>query len=63
MASRRNKKKSVKKRKAKRKTQKKDFLLMMRLWTLPLFLLLFICISLAATFYLVFLHTPSTPLF
>ena len=63
MAAKGNKKKFVKKRKAKRKTQKKGFLLMMRQWTLPLFLLLFICISLAATFYLVFLHTPSTPLF
>jgi len=63
MASKRNKKKSVKKRKAKRETQKQGFLLMMRQWTLPLFLLLFICISLAATFYLIFLHMPSTPLF
>jgi uncharacterized membrane protein YadS len=63
MASKGNKKKSVKKRKAKRKKQKNGFLLMMRQWTLPLFVLLFICISLAATFYLVFLHTPSTPLF
>jgi len=63
MASKRNKKKSVKKRKAKRKTQKQGFLLMIRQWTLPLFLLLFICISLAATFYLIFLHMPSTPLF
>ncbi len=37
--------------------------MMLRQWSLPLFLLLLISFSLAATFYLVFLHTPATPLF
>ncbi len=36
---------------------------MLRRWSLPIFLLMLICVSLAATFYLIFLHTPATPLF
>jgi hypothetical protein len=57
------KKKPAKKQKKKTGPHKKSFFVMLRQWSLPLFLLLLISFSLAATFYLIFLHTPSTPLF
>jgi hypothetical protein len=56
-------KKPAKKQKKKTRAHKKSFFVMLRQWSLPLFLLLLISFSLAATFYLIFLHTPSTPLF
>ena len=57
------KKKPAKKQKKKSGSQRKKFFAMLRQWSLPLFLLLLIGFSLAATFYLIFLHTPATPLF
>jgi len=63
MVTKGNKKKPAKKRKGKSRTHKKSFFVMLRQWSLPLFLLLLISFSLAATFYLIFLHIPSTPLF
>lgn len=63
MAAKENKKKPVKKRKGKGRTSKRSFFSLLRQWSLPLFLLLLIGFSLAATFYLVFLHTPATPIF
>jgi cell division septal protein FtsQ len=63
MTTKGKKKKSAKKRKRKSRKQNRSFFMMLRQWSLPLFLLLLISFSLAATFYLVFLHTPATPLF
>jgi len=63
MAAKGTRKKTVQKRKGKKKPQKRGLLALLRQWALPLFLLLLIGFSLAATFYLVFLHTPATPLF
>ena len=64
MATKGKTKKPVKKKKkTKRRKQKRSFIMMLRQWALPLFLFMLICFSLAATFYLIFLHTPSTPLF
>jgi uncharacterized protein involved in exopolysaccharide biosynthesis len=63
MATKKNKKKPATKRKAKRKIQKRGFWGLLRQWSLPFVLLLIISVSLAATFYLVFLHIPSTPFF
>jgi hypothetical protein len=63
MALKKNKKKPAKKRKAKRRKYKRGFWGLLRQWSLPLVLLLIISVSLAATFYLVFLHIPSPPLF
>ena len=36
---------------------------LLRRWSLPFFLLVLVGISIAATFYIVFLHAPSTPFF
>jgi cell division septal protein FtsQ len=63
MPTKGKKKKSAKKRKRKSRKQNRSFFMMLRQWSLPLFLLLLVTLSLAATFYLVFLHTPATPLF
>jgi hypothetical protein len=63
MTTQRKKKKPAKKRAKKRKTPKISFFTIVRQWSLPLFLLLLIGFSLAATFYIIFLHTPSKPLF
>jgi len=63
MATKGNKKKPAKKRPGKSRKQKRSLLVMLRQWSLPLFLLLLMSFSLAATFYLIFLHTPATPLF
>ena len=57
------KKKPAKKKRPRSKKQKKGFFMLLRQWSLPLFLFLLVCISLAATFYIVFLHTPSKPYF
>ena len=37
--------------------------MILRQFSLPLFLFFLIGVSLAATFYIIFLHTPSKPLF
>jgi cell division septal protein FtsQ len=63
MATKGTKKKPAKKRKRKNRTPKRSFFVMLRQWSLPLFLLFLMGFSLAAAFYLIFLHTPSTPLF
>jgi len=63
MAAKKNKTRSVKKRKRKRKKNKKSLLSLLRQWFMPFFLFLIIGISLAAAFYMIFLHTPATPLF
>ena len=36
---------------------------LLRRWTLPLMLLLLLCFSLAASFYLVFLYIPPPPVY
>ncbi|MDX1777070.1 MAG: hypothetical protein R3297_10845 [Desulfobulbales bacterium] len=57
-------KKTAKKRKRQSSRKRnRSFSTLLRQWFMPLSLLLFIFFSLAATFYLVFLHTPATPLF
>jgi hypothetical protein len=63
MTTQRKKKKPAKKRPRKTKAKKVSFVKMFRQWSFPLFLLLLVGISLAATFYIIFLHTPSKPLF
>ncbi len=63
MAIQKKKKKPAKKRAAKSKANKLSVFKILRLWTLPLFLLILVGFSLAATFYIIFLHTPSMPLF
>lgn len=63
MATKGTKKKPAAKRKGKSRKQQKGLVAVLRRWALPLFLLMLIGISLAATFYLIFLHTPATPLF
>jgi cell division septal protein FtsQ len=64
MATKRKTKKPAKKKKKKKsRKQKRSFFMILRQLSLPIFLFLLICLSLAATFYLIFLHTPSTPLF
>jgi hypothetical protein len=63
MPTKGKKKKPAKRQKKKRRVQTKSFFVLLRQWSLPLFLLLLIGFSLAATFYLIFLHTPATPLF
>jgi len=57
------KKKAAKKRRPKSRKQKKSLFRVLRQWSLPLFLFFLVCISLAATFYIIFLHAPSQPLF
>jgi len=63
MTTQKKKKKPPKKRAKKSKTSKISFFTIARQWSLPLFLFLLIGFSLAATFYIIFLHTPSKPLF
>jgi hypothetical protein len=63
MTTRGNKKKPAAKRKGKRGNPKKRVTVLLRQWSLPLVLLVFVCFSLAAAFYLIFLHTPATPVF
>jgi cytoskeletal protein RodZ len=63
MATKRNKKKPAKKRPRKKGKQKRSLPVMLRQWSLPLFLLLVMSFSLAAAFYLIFLHIPAAPLF
>jgi hypothetical protein len=63
MATKKYNKKPAKKRKTKRRTPKRGFWGLLRQWSLPFVLFLIISVSLAATFYLVFLHIPSTPIF
>jgi hypothetical protein len=63
MVTKKKKKVPAKKRPRKSKTSKRSFFMLLRQWSLPLFLLFLIGFSLAATFYLIFLHTPSKPLF
>jgi len=63
MPTKGKKKKSAKKRKKRSRKQNRSMFVMLRQWSLPLFLLLLISFTLAATFYLVFLHTPATSLF
>jgi len=63
MVTKKNKKEPVKKRARKSKAKKRSFFMIFRQWSMPLFLLFLVGISLAATFYIIFLHTPSKPLF
>jgi len=63
MATQRKKKKPIKKRAKKSKAKKLSFLKVFRQWSLPVFLLFLIVFSLAATFYIIFLHAPSKPIF
>ena len=56
-------KKSRQKRGGKKRTQNRGLLELLRHWSLPLFLIFLLCFSLAATFYVIFLHPPSKPLF
>ena len=63
MVKKKKKKAPAKKRARKSKAGKKSFFMLLRQWSLPLFLLFLIGFSLAATFYLIFLHTPTKPLF
>jgi hypothetical protein len=58
-----NKKRPAKKRARKRKAKKRSFLAVFRQWSFPLILMLLVGFSLAATFYIIFLHTPTKPLF
>jgi len=51
------------KRAKKRKAGGKSFFILFRQWGLPLFFVFLIGFSLAATFYIIFLHTPSKPIF
>jgi hypothetical protein len=55
--------KPSKTQKRKSRREKGSFILLMRQWFLPLLLLLLVCFSLAATFYLIFLHIPATPVY
>jgi len=63
MVKKRKKGGPVKKRARKSRTEKRNFFMILRQLSLPLFLFFLIGVSLAATFYIIFLHTPSKPLF
>jgi len=63
MALKKNKNRPAGKRAGKNKGRKQSFFMLLRQWTLPLFFLFLIGFSLAATFYIIFLHTPSSPIF
>jgi hypothetical protein len=63
MASPKSKKRSAGKRAGKNKGGKQKIFMLLRQWTLPLFFLFLIVFSMAATFYIIFLHTPSSPVF
>jgi hypothetical protein len=63
MVTKRKKRGPVKKGVKKNRARKKSFFMILRQWSLPFFLLFLIGLSLAATFYIIFLHPPSKPLF
>jgi len=63
MATKKIKKRPAQKRTRKSKIRKKGFFMLLRQWTLPLFFLFLIGFSMAATFYIIFLHAPSKPIF
>ena len=63
MAIKRKKTGPARKKARKGKTGKKGLFMVLRQWSLPLFLLILIGFSLAATFYIIFLHTPTKPIF
>jgi len=63
MAQKRKKSGSAKKRKQGKNISGKTLSMILRRWTLPFFLLFLVGISLAAMFYIIFLHSPATPLF
>jgi hypothetical protein len=57
------KKKPAAKRKKGGSRQKNKLPGSVRRWSLPLLLFLFLCFSLAATFYLVFFYIPPPPVY
>jgi len=63
MAQKRKKSGPAKKRKPGKNTAGKTLSVILRRWTLPLILLFIVGISLSAMFYIIFLHSPATPLF
>jgi hypothetical protein len=63
MATPKSKKRPAKTQAKKGKAGEKSFFMLLRQWCLPLFFLFLIGFSLAATFYIIFLHTPSKPIF
>jgi cell division septal protein FtsQ len=63
MAQKKTNKRPARKRAAKSKSRKPNLFMLLRQWSLPFFLLFLIVFSMAATFYIIFLHTPSRPLF
>jgi hypothetical protein len=63
MAKKRKKGGSTKKQKQKKYSAGKTLSVILRRLTVPFLLLCLIGISLAAMFYIIFLHSPATPLF
>jgi hypothetical protein len=63
MKTTKKKKTAPKKRKGKRNKKKTSALTFFRQWSLPFCIFLLVSISLAAAFYIIFLHTPTKPLF
>ena len=63
MAKKRKKGSSAQKKKQGKYTAGKMLSVILRRLTLPFLLLCLIGISLAAMFYIIFLHSPATPLF
>ena len=56
-------KKQPRKRAQKRRARNKNVFVVLRQLLFPVLLLLLVSLSLAATFYIIFLHTPPKPLF
>jgi hypothetical protein len=56
------KRKPARKRGKKSRAKNKNLFMGLSQLLLPILLLLFVTLSLAATFYIIFLHTPAKPL-
>jgi len=63
MPLRGKKRKPARKRSKKSRAKYRNLLLGLGQLLLPVMLLLFVTLSLAAAFYIIFLHTPAKPIF